>query len=188
MNSLPTKLNLGCGSIKYPDFLNVDIDPAYNPDMILDLSKVPYPFPDNHFEYIVAEHVIEHLDDVFAVMQEIYRISKPGAEILIRVPHFSRGFTCPDHKRGFGTQFPHYFDPAGHNKVKLEPIRVRLHWVAMPHARKKMTGSTAYYFYRGLGAIIDFLANLAPNLWSRLLCYYVGGFEEIEFRFKVVKG
>jgi F0F1-type ATP synthase assembly protein I len=32
-----------------------------------------------------------------------------------------------------------------------------------------------------LGWVIDRVANLSPLVCSRLWCYYVGGFEEIEF-------
>jgi hypothetical protein len=40
---------------------------------------------------------------------------------------------------------------------------------------------------QGIGAVIDFFANLSPWLCSRLWCYWVGGFEEIEFIFRVTK-
>ena len=29
--------------------------------------------------------------------------------LLVKVPHFSRGFTHPDHKRGFDVSFPLFF-------------------------------------------------------------------------------
>jgi hypothetical protein len=32
-----------------------------------------------------------------------------------------------------------------------------------------------------VGAMIDIAANASPLVCSRLWCYYVGGFEEIEF-------
>jgi hypothetical protein len=34
---------------------------------------------------------------------------------------------------------------------------------------------------------MDLLANLSPYLASRLWGYWVGGFEEIEYRFQVIK-
>lgn len=37
------------------------------------------------------------------------------------------------------------------------------------------------------GAIIDFFANLSPIFCSRLWCFWVGGFEEYEIHFKVIK-
>jgi hypothetical protein len=40
---------------------------------------------------------------------------------------------------------------------------------------------------KAVGEAIDFLANLKPRLTQRLWCYWVGGFDEIEFRVRVVK-
>jgi len=78
--TLPTRLNLGCGSFKKPGFLNVDMVPEVEPDLILDLDSLPYPFPDNHFELIEAFHVLEHLQDPFQAIAEMYRIAKPGGQ------------------------------------------------------------------------------------------------------------
>lgn len=38
------KLNLGCGVNKKEGFINIDINPRLNPDMVLDLNSQPYPF------------------------------------------------------------------------------------------------------------------------------------------------
>ena len=35
-----------------------------------------------------------------------------------------------------------------------------------------------------MGVVIDFFANLSPMFCSRVWCYIVGGFEEIEFDFR----
>ncbi|MCX8472834.1 MAG: hypothetical protein ORN85_04210, partial [Sediminibacterium sp.] len=39
------------------------------------------------------------------------------------------------------------------------------------------------FFMRIFNFIINFFANLSPFLCSRLWCFWVGGFEEIEFVF-----
>jgi glycosyltransferase involved in cell wall biosynthesis len=43
----------------------------------------PLPFPDNFFNLIVLDHVIEAVPALNEFMQEIYRISQPGAQICI---------------------------------------------------------------------------------------------------------
>jgi SAM-dependent methyltransferase len=187
---LPTRLNLGCGSFKKPGFLNVDIVPEVEPDLILDLDSLPYPFPDNHFELIEADHVLEHLHNPLQTIVELYRITKPGGEIRIRVPHFSRGFTHADHKRGFDVTLPYYFNPSfkgGYQGVPLRLLKMRLRWFAQPYLKKSLVPAPLFYTASGIGAIIDFFANLSPYLTSRLWCYWVGGFEEIEYRFQVIK-
>ena len=60
MTSFPTKINIGCGYDKRPDFLNIDSDPACAPDILIinnDLSGLPQ----GHFEEAIALDVLEHI-------------------------------------------------------------------------------------------------------------------------------
>ena len=45
------------------------------------------PFPNDYFDYIIARHVLEHVDDVNKTLQEIKRVTKKGATLMIAVPH-----------------------------------------------------------------------------------------------------
>ena len=184
------RLNLGCGAFKKPGFINVDLDPRRKPEVVHDLDKFPYPFPASQFSYVEAEHVLEHLRDPFGVMAELHRIMKDGGLLIIKVPHFSRGFTHADHKRGFDLAFPLYFDPrteAFFIGTHFELKRVRLTWFAQPELKRTVLGPVLFNIARVIGAGIDFLANAAPFVCSRLWCYWVGGFEEMELRMKCVK-
>jgi SAM-dependent methyltransferase len=188
--TLPTRLNLGCGAFKKPGFLNVDVVSEVQPDLLLDLDAFPYPFPDNHFELIEADHVLEHLQNPLRTLTELHRITRAGGEIHIRVPHFSRGFTHADHKRGFDVTLPYYFNPSfkgGYQGVPLQLLKMRLHWFAQPYLKKTVMSRPLFYTARAVGKIIDLFANLSPFLTSRLWSYWVGGFEEIEFHFRVIK-
>jgi len=98
-------------AIKKENFINVDIELRVKPDIIVNLDHCPYPFKDETFELIEMNHVLEHLQNPFKVMKEIYRILKPGGIVIIKVPHFSGGFTHADHKRGFDVTFSLYFSP-----------------------------------------------------------------------------
>jgi SAM-dependent methyltransferase len=184
------KLNLGSGEFLKEGFINVDYYSIATPDISHDLNQVPYPFEDNYFELVEADHVLEHLLDPFKVMGELRRICAPGALIHIRVPHFSRGFTHADHKRGFDVTFPYYFNPKfgpGYQKIPLELVKLRLTWFAQPYMKKSVMPAPLVFIGQTIGIIIDFFANLSPWLCSRLWCYWVGGFEEIEFMFRVTK-
>ena len=103
------KLNIGSGEFLKEGYVNVDFYSVTKPDVLHDLSKFPYPFSENEFDLIESDHCLEHLPDPFAVMREIHRIGKNNAEVIIRVPHFSRGFTHAEHKSGFDVTFPYYF-------------------------------------------------------------------------------
>ena len=85
------KLNLGCGSKILKGYVNVDKFQYYNPDVVQDLEKFPYPFKDNSVDEILLSHVLEHIGqnpDVFNnIIKEFYRICKNNSVIDIRVPH-----------------------------------------------------------------------------------------------------
>lgn len=103
------KLNLGSGPKYMEWWINLDIgdEDIYGRkikvDMIYDLDKFPYPFPDNYFEEILMDNVLEHLEEPMKVMRELIRICKENAKIIIRVPHFShfKAFMDPSHKHFF---------------------------------------------------------------------------------------
>jgi len=86
-----TNLNLGCGFNKLNDHWNVDIESSCNPDEIWDLEQFPWPWEDNFFDKIHACNILEHLGQdpkVFTkIIQEMYRVSKPGAQWTINFPH-----------------------------------------------------------------------------------------------------
>ncbi|MCS7162866.1 MAG: methyltransferase domain-containing protein [Bacteroidia bacterium] len=184
------KLNLGSGNFPKEGFLNVDYYNRDHADVIHNLEIFPYPFEDNQFDLVEINHCLEHLSDPLRVMCEIHRITRPGGLVRVRVPHFSRGFTHPDHKRGFDVTFFYYFDPTfkgGYTGVTYKLRRLKLHWFGQKYL-KKLT-LKPYLFYPALfvGYIIDLFANLSPFLAARLWCFWVGGFEEIFFEFEVVK-
>ena len=85
------KLNLGSGTKRIAGYVNVDASAECKPDIIMDLEMVPWDFPDNAVSHIVMSHVLEHLGQTpkafLAIMQELYRICRDGAEIEITVPH-----------------------------------------------------------------------------------------------------
>lgn len=87
----PNKLNLGCGFKHVEGFLNVDNFPECNPDIMHDLETFPYPFDSNSVDEIILDNVLEHLGQTFdifnGVIKELYRISKDGATINIKVPY-----------------------------------------------------------------------------------------------------
>jgi SAM-dependent methyltransferase len=97
-------LNLGSGRNYDPEAVNLDIAPgAANPDIIHDLNRLPWPFPDDRFDRIKMFDVLEHLDDTLAVMEELHRVCAPGGILEIVIPHFScsNAFTDPTHRRYF---------------------------------------------------------------------------------------
>jgi hypothetical protein len=87
----PLKLNLGCGYRKLEGYVNADKYPDSKPDLLLDIEVLPWPFPDNSVTHVFLSHVLEHVGQDAALflrlMQELWRVCAPGAEVVIHVPH-----------------------------------------------------------------------------------------------------
>ncbi len=72
--------------------ITLDINPACKPDFLHDLTKLPYPFPDNYFGEIHAYEVLEHTGQqgdwrfFFAQFSELWRILQPAGRLFITVP------------------------------------------------------------------------------------------------------
>lgn len=103
MNEKKIRLHLGCGRDYRKGYVNCDLSPMVNPDKIVDLEK-GLPFKDNIVKEIVANHVLEHVNNFVPLMHEIYRVCENNAVIKIRVPFFAAPlaqFTDPTHVRSF---------------------------------------------------------------------------------------
>ena len=85
------KLNIGCGYRKLEDHWNVDKNAKCNPNQVLDLDVVPWPYEDDFFERITANYTLNYLghtpENFVEVLKEMYRVSAPGAEWCIRTIH-----------------------------------------------------------------------------------------------------
>jgi len=85
------KLNLGSGSAKLDDFVNIDINEDNKPDLVHNiLERLPY--PDSSIDEIVLFHTIEHIEkwkhkNLFL---EIRRLLKPDGLFCISYPEFSK--------------------------------------------------------------------------------------------------
>lgn len=186
------KLNLGCGERKKAGFINIDWNKETKPDILHDLNILPYPFEDNHFDLIEASHILEHLDKPFLVMKELHRLLKPDGILMVKVPHFSRGFTHAEHTHGFDVTFPLYFNKnftkSGFIGVEFKLEKLALRWLAFQHLLPSMGyHKITILCLNFLNKIISFLANLNVNFCSRIWCYWIGGFDEIEFKFSCLK-
>jgi len=71
-----TGLDLAIGDQKW-DYTHLDV--------IGDLSALP--FPDNIFDAAINIVTLEHVTDPRRVLQELARVLKPGARLLLAVPH-----------------------------------------------------------------------------------------------------
>ncbi len=94
------KLNLGCGPYPIAGYVNIDVNPRQRPDLLRDVRK-GLPYDDASVDHVVASHFLEHLscDEMLFVMEECWRVLKPGCLLSIVVPVME--FSTLDHKQVF---------------------------------------------------------------------------------------
>ena len=66
------------------DYKIMDVVPDYNPDIVGDIHKMP--FPDNSLDAVVCIAVLEHIEDPIKACKELYRTLKPGGYCLVQAP------------------------------------------------------------------------------------------------------
>ncbi len=45
------------------------------------------PFSEDEFDFIICNHVLEHIPDDTKALQELYRVLKPGGTAILQVPY-----------------------------------------------------------------------------------------------------
>lgn len=113
---LPRRLQVGSGNKYNPEFFNIDINKHKHVDALLDISapidwKTPIKterlgevtLTPGCFDYILCEHVLEHIPNLVAAMTNCLELLSDGGVMEIEVPYdLSYGaWMDPTHVRGF---------------------------------------------------------------------------------------
>jgi SAM-dependent methyltransferase len=155
-------LNLGSGQKKNNAGIRLDINPDVKPDILHDLNIFPYPFKSEYFDIITLDNVLGELESLWDVMDEIYRISKTGAEIIISVPYFrsTYAFIHPNIKSFFTVNTFNYFDPQNelYKKYKYTKSTFKIEKLKFNEGFKSGV----------IKSIFIFIANKNPQLYERL--------------------
>lgn len=80
-------IHLACGDNKIPGFVNVDIRPEVNPDVVADIKDLSV-FETGSTELIYLCHGLEHFkyQEVDAVLQSFRRLLVPNGVLYLSVP------------------------------------------------------------------------------------------------------
>lgn len=103
-------LDLGAGTHPKEGYVGMDIQES---DIVWDMETLPWPIGDCVCDRVNASHVLEHISPkkIMSVMNEIWRISKPGAELDIRTPYGDFYKFDPTHQIEFWAPSWLYFCP-----------------------------------------------------------------------------
>jgi SAM-dependent methyltransferase len=101
----------------------------------MDIHRIP--FEDNHFDIVLCNHVLEHVNDDIRAMREICRVLKPGGFSIMQVPFFNpvpdityedpditnprqreRIFGQNDHVRKYGRDYASRIERAGLKAIR----------------------------------------------------------------------
>lgn len=114
----PRRLNLGCGRMAQPGWINLDVMALPGVDVVADLDRcaeAPLPFEADSIDELLMSHVIEHLHHTLPLMQELHRIARAGAMLTVRVPYGGTddAWEDPTHLRPyFINSFAYFSQPA----------------------------------------------------------------------------
>jgi len=98
VESITLNLGSGPGTIKgRSDIINIDIYNFNDVDVVADATNLP--FVENSVDFIINRALLEHVESPERVIQEMYRILKPGGSIFCFVP-----FIQPYHAAPFDFQ------------------------------------------------------------------------------------
>jgi SAM-dependent methyltransferase len=177
-------IDLGCGARKTKDAFGVDAAALPGVDLVHDLRDLPYPLPGDCADQVVLHHVLEHFADPLPVLEEAWRIARPGGRVQIRTPHYSGVYAWkdPTHRRAFTSESFHYFGENGYSYYT--------------HARFHVVGVRLKYFmeehlwpwpHRAFARCVQWVLDHHPTFGERFLSCLVGGIDELQVTLEAVK-
>ena len=110
-------------------YVRGDLSPTAEGVQQIDLQQIPY--PDETFDLVICNHMLEHVDDAELALQEIHRVLKRGGRTICQTPYAARlsqtfadqrlqstddrlfFYGQEDHVRLFGMDMEQYFHAAG---------------------------------------------------------------------------
>jgi SAM-dependent methyltransferase len=94
------RLSIGGGPGRpHPSLTNLNVDRFANVDVVGDAYALPY--ADGSVDAIHCEAVLEHLEQPGKALQEMYRVTRPGAPVYLVTPFLQAYHAYPDHYQNY---------------------------------------------------------------------------------------
>lgn len=131
-------LDIGCGNNKTMGAIGLDRVKTNDVDILCDIGQ-SLPFKNEVIDKIIANHVLEHVDDVIKTIEEFHRVLKLGGVAIIEVPHVRSpdAFMDPTHKHFFTIMTMDYFTAESafkyysHARLKIirKELKIKPEWL-----------------------------------------------------------
>ncbi len=168
--------------------------PRATPGVHIVAELSPYlPLRDNSVDEVFLDRALAHAEGFLGIMEELWRVSKLGTIIHLRLPHTSSSWALsrdPRHARHFSLETFNYFDPRFRDPTCTSRASFRVE-----HARLYLTG--ARQNARGLALARGAFARIVEGFvnqdrgmqyrWERWFAPLVGGFEEFYVVLSAIK-
>lgn len=173
------KLHLGCGNDYREGYVNCDISKEVKTDKVINLEE-KLPFENDSIDEIIANHVLEHVQNFIPLMHELHRICKNGVKIKIKVPFYASWgqFNDPTHVRFFTPLTFDYFQKGNYshevesNKDMFEIKKIKINYGIGTSSK--------------LNWLMNPIVNFNHKFYCRFLAFIIPS-SEIVFELKIRK-
>lgn len=141
------KLNLGCGTDIRVGHDNVDIKKSDESVIVRDLNKKEWKLKTGHYEVVVMNHILEHLDNPIEVLNKVRKLMVNDGKLIICSPHFTSSCVHGDLEHKFFGYNHKIFDDVDNFLVVDKRIVFGKKYAVWNH-------------------VIEYIANLFPDLYE----------------------
>ena len=162
-------VELGSGNRRLKDnIINIDLFPFPNVDIVADITRTP--FSDSVVDFAILDTVLEHVPEPHKVIEETYRILKPGGSAICIVPFIFPYHGYPKHYFNFskdGLEF--LFRDFSHCTIEMNmgPASALTNLLSEYFALW-LAGSNKFWytFFKGIGLFPIFIFKYLDKLWK----------------------
>lgn len=169
MNENALGVELGSGNRRLTkDVINVDIFGFPNVNIIADAASVP--FADATVDFVIIDTVLEHVPEPHRIVNEIYRILKPGGKALCITPFIFPYHGYPKHYFNFskdGLDFLFKEFSVCRVEMHIGPTSALTNLLS-EYVAVALSGESKFFytFWKGVALLPIFLLKYLDLLWS----------------------
>jgi ubiquinone/menaquinone biosynthesis C-methylase UbiE len=182
-------LDVGCGKDKIEGAVGIDRVRLPGVDIVADLNVLPWPVESSSVDHLVCKHVISHLNDFVATIEEMHRVVRPGGLVEILAPHYTsdNANTDPTIRTRAGIRTMNYFCPQYafkfqyYSQVRFDMVHRE---ISFREALTDFRSRTKSNIARLIG--LEWLVNRFPRVYERFFAYMLPA-SEVYFKLRVIK-